>query len=106
MVKLLLIADFAYNNIENISIDYTLSKLNCEYHQKSFFENKTNLQLRFCFANKLANKLKKWIEICYQNQLYIDQQLKRAYDREVKSHSYTFNEKVLLNSKYIKIKQN
>ncbi len=46
------------------------------------------------------------MEVCYQNFFHVQELQKRAHDKGVKSLSYTLSEKVWLNSKYIKIKQN
>ena len=36
--RLLLIAEFAYNNAKNTSTGHTLFKLNCDYHSRVYFE--------------------------------------------------------------------
>ncbi len=46
------------------------------------------------------------IEVYCQNLLHAQELQKRAYDKRVKSRSYVSNEKVWLNSKYIKTKKN
>ncbi len=63
-------AKFAYNNAKNASTGQTLFKLYCGYHPKVFFEKDVDPYLRFCFANKLAKKLRELMEICCQNLLY------------------------------------
>ena len=55
--------------------------------------------------DKLAKELRKLMEICCQNLLPVQELQKRAHHKEVKSHSYTLDEKVWLNSKYIKTKK-
>ena len=63
-------AEFAYKNAKNTNIGHTLFELNCGYHLKVFFKEDVDLRLRFCFANKLAEKLRELIEIYYQNLFY------------------------------------
>ena len=46
------------------------------------------------------------MDICQQNLLHAQELHKRAYDKGVKPQSYALGEKVWLNSKYIKTKQN
>ena len=50
-------------------------------------------------------ELRELMNICRQNLLYAQNLQKQAHDKEVKSWSYAPGEKVLLNSKYIKIKK-
>ena len=63
-----------------------------------------------CSKSKLADKLSaelRELMIVYQKNLHHAQELqKRAHDKGVKPRSYAPGDKVLLNSKYIKIKQN
>ena len=68
--KLLLIAEFAYNNAKNASIGYTPFKLNYGYHLRVSFEEDIDPRSGSCFANKLAEELKELIKVCYQNLLY------------------------------------
>ena len=70
------------------------------------FKKNVDPHSRSCFADKLAEKLKELIEICCQNLLYIQKLQKKAYNKGVKSRSYTPSKKVWLNSKYVKIKKN
>ncbi len=105
-VRLLLIAEFAYNNTKNASTGYTLFELNCGYYPRVSLEEDVDPRLRSCSANGLAEELGELIEVCYQNLLYVQDLQKRAYDKQVKSQSYAPGEKVWLNSKYIKTKRN
>ncbi len=99
-------AEFAYNNAKNASTGHTSFKLNCGYHPKVSFEENVNPRLRSCSANKLAEKLRELMEVCCQNLLHAQELQKRAHDKGVKSRSYAPDEKVWLNSKYIKTKRN
>ncbi len=58
-------AEFVYNNAKNTSISFIPFKLNCKYHFRGFFEDKTNSYSKSCFANKLVDELRELIEICY-----------------------------------------
>lgn len=97
--RLFLIVEFAYNNIENISIDQIFFKLNYYYYPHVSYKKDTDLCFKSKSGNQLLKKLKKLI-IIYKNNLYYTQKLqKQAYDKIVKAKSYAFNKKVWLNSK-------
>ncbi len=64
MVKLLLMAKFAYNNVKYASIDHTPFKLNCGFYPQVSFEEDVNPRFRSYLANKLADKLRELMEIC------------------------------------------
>ena len=51
-------------------------------------------------------KLRELIDVCRQNPLYTQDLQKQSHDKGVKSRSYALGEKVWLNSKHIKTKQN
>ena len=70
-IKLLLMAKFAYNNAINTSTNFTLFKLNYRFRFQILFKENVDARSQLCLANKLANKLRELIEICYQNLLYI-----------------------------------
>ncbi len=98
--------EFTYNNVKNASTSYTSFKLNYDYHPKVFFEEDVSPHSRSHSTNKLAEELRKLIEVCCQNLLHIQEVKKKAHDKRVKSRSYAPGEKVWLNSKYIKTKRN
>ena len=54
-----LIAQFIYNNIKNININYILFKLNYNYHTYIFYKKNIDFYLKSKYINKLANELKK-----------------------------------------------
>lgn len=62
--------EFDYNNTKNANIDHTLFELSYKYYPRICFEDKTDLHSKSHFANKLADKFYKLIEIYYQNLLY------------------------------------
>ncbi len=104
--KLLLMAEFAYNNANNASTGHTSFKLNCGYNLKISFEEDINSRSTSCSANKLVEELRELIEVCCQNLYHAQELQKRAHDKGVKSHSYVPGKKIWLNSKYIKTKWN
>ncbi len=58
-------AEFAYNNAKNANTGHTSFELNCGYHPRVFFEEDVDPHLRSCSANKLAEELKKLMEVSY-----------------------------------------
>lgn len=64
-------AEFAYNNTKNASIDYTSFKLNYGYHPKVFFKENIDPYSRSRSANKLAEELKELMKVCRQNLLHV-----------------------------------
>ena len=65
--KLLPIAEFAYNNINNASNGYMPFELNCGYHPCIFFEEDINPGSRSKTAKKLFSKLRKLMTVCQKN---------------------------------------
>ena len=56
-------AKFAYNNAKNASTSHTLFEFNCGYYSKVYFKEDVDPHLRSCSANKLAEQLKKLMEV-------------------------------------------
>ena len=96
--KLLLIAEFIYNNTKNANTGYILFKFTYGYHIKVLFEEDVNSYSRSCSTNKLAKEIRELIKVCCQNLLHAQELQKKAYDQRVKSCSYTLGKKVWLNS--------
>ena len=97
-------AKFAYNNAKNASFGHTPFKLNCDYHHRMSYKDNVNPCSKFKSTDKLLTKLRE-LMIIYRENLYYAQELqKQAYDKGVKPRSYTTDDKVWLNSKYIKTK--
>ena len=83
-----------------------LFKLNCGYHPQMLYKEDVDSRSKSKSANELLAELKELI-IIYQENLYHAQKFqKRAYNKGVKPKSYAPSNKVWLNSKYIKTKQN
>ena len=64
--RLLLIAEFAYNNAKNDSTSYMLFKLNCKYHPCIFYKKEEILDSRSKSktAEKQFSKLRYLITVC------------------------------------------
>ncbi len=69
-VRLLPIAEFAYNNAKNASTGHILFKLNCGNYPKVSFKEDVDPHSRSRSTNKLAEELRELIEVCCQNLLY------------------------------------
>ena len=97
-------AQFAYNNTRNASTGHIAFELNCGYHPHVFFKKNTNPHSQSKIANKLSIELQELMIICQKNLHHAQKLEKQAYNKGVKPKSYTFSNKVWLNSKYIKTK--
>ena len=92
-------AEFVYNIAKNANTGHTLFELNYGFHPRVSFEDNVDSCSRSCSANELAKGLRELMDIYQKNQ-------KKAHDKGVKPQTYAPREKVWLNSKYIKTKQN
>ena len=54
-------------------MSYISFDLTYKYHLKILLEDKIDPRLKSYYANELVEKLKKQIEICYQNLFYIQE---------------------------------
>ena len=104
--RLLLIAEFAYNNAKNASTSHTSFKLNCRYHPRMSYKKDVNPRSQSKLADKLSAELRGLMTVCQENLYHAQELQKRAYNKGVKSRSYASGKKVWLNSKYIKTKRN
>ena len=104
--RFLPMAEFAYNNAKNASTGYTSFKLNCGYHPCVSFEEDTNPRSQSKMAEELSSKLRELMTVYWENLHHTQEFQKRAHDKGVKPRSYVPSDKVWLNSKYIKTKQN
>ena len=103
---LLPMAKLAYNNSKNASTDHTPFELNCGYHLQMLYKEKVDSRSSSKSADKLSEKLRKLIIICCKNFYHAQELQKQAHGKGVKRQSYAPSEKIWLNSKYIKTKQN
>ncbi len=63
--------EFAYNNAKNTSTGHTLFELNYGYYYRVSFKKDIDPHSKSRSTNKLAEELKKQMEVCYQNLLHI-----------------------------------
>ena len=99
-------AKFAYNNVKNARTGNMPFKLHCGYYPRLSFEDDTNLYFQLKTTNKLLTELQELMTVCQKNLSHAQKLQKRAQDKGLKPKSYIFGNKVWLNSKYIKTKQN
>ena len=102
--RLLPMAEFAYNNVKNASNGHTTFELNCEYHLCVFYKEDINPRFKFKPVDEFFVELQKLMTICQENFYHAQELQKEAHDHGVKPRSYASNDKVWLNSKYIKTK--
>ena len=99
-------AKFAYNNAKNVSTGHTPFELNYGYHPRMSYKDDVDPCSQSKTADKLSVELRKLMIVCCENLYYAQELQKQAYDKGVKPRSYAPSDKVWLNSKYIKTKQN
>ena len=98
--------EFAYNNAKNASTGQMPFELNCGYHPWMLYKEDIDLRSQSKLADKLSAELRELIIVWRENLYYAQKLQKHAHDKRVKSRSYASDEKVWLNSKYIKTKCN
>ena len=104
--RLLPMAEFAYNNAKNASTGYTPFELNCGYLPRVSYEEDIDPCSKSKSADDLANELRELMAVCRDNLQHAQDLQKRAHDKGTQPRSYSPGDKVWLNSKYIKTKQN
>ena len=104
--RLLPMAEFAYNNAKNASSGHTPFELNCGYHPRMSYEEDVEPRSKSKSADELSAELRELMIVCRENLHHAQELQKRAHDKGVKPRSYAPGDKVWLNSKYIKTKQN
>ena len=65
--RLLLMAEFTYNNSKNASTDHTLFELNCDYYLRMLYKEKVDLHSQSMSANKLLAELRELMIVCQKN---------------------------------------
>ena len=98
--------EFAYNNAKNANSGYTSFELNCGYYPYVFFEEDINPRSQSKTADKLSTKPWELKTVCQKNLHHAQKLQKQAYNKGIKLKSYALGDKVWLNCKYIKTKQN
>ena len=99
-------AEFAFNQVKNASTGYTLFELNYSYHFWMSYKDDIDPRFWSKIVDKLLAELKKLIIVCCENFYYAQELQKQAHDKGIKSWSHVPGNKIWLNSKYIKTKQN
>ena len=104
--RLLLMAEFAYNNAKNASTGHTLFELNCGYHPCVSYEEDLDPRSKLKTAEELSSELRNLMAVCQQNLHHAQELQKRAHNKGIKPQSYAPGDKVWLSSKHLRIKQN
>ena len=65
--RLLLIAEFAYNNAKHASIEYTFFKLYFGYHPCVFYKKNVNLCFKSKATDELTEELRNLMAACSEN---------------------------------------
>ena len=99
-------AEFAYNNAKNASSGHMPFELNYGYYPQVLYEDDVDSCSKSKSADDLSAELRKLMIVCRENLHHAQEFQKRAYDKGVKPRNYAPDNKVWLNSKYIKTKQN
>ena len=99
-------AKFAYNNAKNASTGHMPFELNCGYHLWMSYEKEVDPCSKSKLVDKLSAELRELMIVCQQNLYHTQELQKWAHDKGVKPRNYVHNDKVWLNSKYIKSKWN
>ena len=94
------------NNAKNASSGHTPFELNYKYHLWMSYKEDVNPCSKSKSADELSAELRELMIVCRENLHHAQELQKRAHDKGVKPRSYAPGDKVWLNSKYIKTKQN
>ena len=98
--------EFAYNNAKNASSGHTPFELNCGYRPRILYKDNVDPCSKSKSVDDLSAKLRELIIVCRKNPHHAQKLQKQAHDKSVKPRSYASNNKIWLNNKYIKTKQN
>ena len=104
--RLLPMAKFSYNNAKKTIISHKPFELNRGFHPQASYEEDVDLLSKWKAADELATKLMELTTVCRENLQYTQKLQKRYHNKHAKPRRYAPGEKVWLNSKYIKTKQN
>ena len=72
--RLLLIAEFTYNNTKNASISHTPFKLNCGYHSRILYKNDVDPHSQSKSTDQLSAELRE-LMIIWRENFYYTQEL-------------------------------
>ena len=79
--RLVLIAEFAYNNAKHASIEYMPFEPNCKYHSYVSYEEDINPYSKSKAADELTKKLKYLMAVCRENLQHTQELQKRAHNK-------------------------
>ena len=99
-------AKFAHNNAKNASTGYTPFEMNCGFYLRLSYKENANPRSKSKTADQLAIELHTLMSMCRENLQHAQELQKRYHNKHAKHQSYAPGDKVWLNSKYIKTKQN
>ena len=102
--RFLPIAKFAYNNAKNASTGHTSFELNYGYHPCVSYKENIDSYSKSKLADKLLADLQELMTVCRKSLHHTQKLQKQAHNKGVEPKSYAPNNKVWLNSKYIKTK--
>ena len=97
---------FAYNNTKHASTGYTPFELNYGYHLRVSYKEDIDTCSRSKTTDELTKELRNLMAACKENLQHTQELQKQAHNKGIKPKSYVPNEKIWLNSKYIKTKRN
>ena len=98
-------AEFSYNNAKNTSFGHTAFELNCSYYPRMSYIEDVNLCSMSKLADELLAELRELMIVCWENLHHAQKFQKQAHNKGVKPRNYALDDRVWLNSKYIKTKQ-
>ena len=104
--KLLPMAKFAYNNAKNVCTGYTPFELNGDFHPRVSYQEDVNPRSKSKTTDQLGTELDTLMSMCRENLQHAQELQKRYHNKHAKPRSYALDDKVWLNSQYIKTKQN
>lgn len=81
-------------------------ELHCGYHPRVSYKEDIDPRSQSKSAEELATELKELLAVCRKNLQHAQDLQKQHHDMNVKLRSYAPDDKVWLNSKYIKTKRN
>ena len=99
-------AEFAYNNVKNISTGYTPFEFNCGFNPRVSYKKDVDPCSRSKTVEQLVTELQTLMSVCRENVYYTQELQKCYYNKHAKPRSSALRDKVWLNSKYIKTKRN
>ena len=82
--RLLLMAEFVYNNAKNASTGFMPFEFNCGYHSWGSYKEDFDPRSKSRTAEELSSKLQELITVCQQNLYHAQKLQKQAQNKGVK----------------------